>query len=352
MGTLVLVALVPAGAWVVAVWVWSKTGLPPFFSFGPNRRVRHGVRVSLVLVFMVITGMFIWRELSFPVRLIHLVHSVSLMVWLGLALGIAVPAFRVGRDGVNGSALRPLAADLYPLLWVAAGMMALSGLVASLFYFTSWSQLFETAAGLKLLVKTGLFFVAIAFLILSPMAGFPEQKERESRKAGASGLGFSFISQAVCLGAALLVSVLVPFDVTVDKSDLHQHDDPFQFHFTHQNLEDGRTKLAVYVLQDRKRLSVSQLYFDVWPEQYHDEVNRYFDTICIDLNLGLEAWREVLVENGYIESMQASEGEAGLYTATFSLSPGVWHVRVHALHDQQEGFKDFILSIPDSSSFG
>jgi hypothetical protein len=30
----------------------------------------------------------------------------------------------------------------------------------------------------------------------------------------------------------------------------------------------------------------------------------------------------------------------------------VWHVRVHALHDQQEGFKDFILSIPDSSSFG
>lgn len=337
MKMLVLMILHVFGAWVAADWVWKKAGLPPFFSFGPRGRLLVGLGLLFALM---VPAVFSEQKTPFPILLIQGVHGISLMVWLGLAAGLARPALMARKKEMDDPVLKQLYADLHPLFWVSAVIFILSGAVTGLFVFESGQQVLNTAAGLKLLVEAGLVCLALGMLIVSRLisdeTGAPKKQ---------SGLIFSFVGQTIVLVAALLVAVLMPQEETLGQGDLHQHNDPLQFHLTYQTADDGQTHMAVYVLHNRKRLSVDQLIFDVWPEEHHEEVSRAFDTICIDLNLGLDAWREVVAEKGMIDSIKGSEQESGLYTASVSLPPGLWHVRVHAEHGPLEGFRDYTLSI-------
>lgn len=352
--TLLATLLLFVGAWVVAGLVWRKTELPPFFAFLANRFWQR------LAGFLVLSGLVVLRivqepEQSWPIHLVILSHQISVMIWLGLSLGLGGAALLAGKRE-KGSLFREKALSLFPLLWVAVLVTALSGGVASLLYFSHWSQILETRAGFKLLIKTVLFLAAFLLLVLVWLRFTEGEREQgkgpplgrtEENFQWEKGRFLPFLAASLLLTAGLGAAAFLPGDPPLIQGDVHKHDEPFQFYFRHDLTGDGAVELMVYVLHERKRTSVSSLYFDAWPDERHEEVSQLFDTICIALNLGLDAWREALVERGFVASSKGEEQETGVYTTTFRLSPGLWHVRVHAQEGELETFRDYTLVIPE-----
>ena len=349
---LLTILLLCLGVWVVAGLVWEKAKLPPFFAFLAHPFWQR-LLGALLLVALAIAQWAAEPKQSWPVHLILLLHQVSVVIWLGLVLGLGGMALLAGKRG-EFSPFRQKALSLFPLLWGAVLVTALSGGVASLLYFSHWSQILETRAGFKLLLKVALFLAAFILLLwlwlgLGGGEGRIGERSSLSREDAFSKKGslVPLMASLFLLMAGLGVAAFLPGNDPVIQGDVHRHAEPFQFYFRHHVGEDGSVELVVYVLQNRKRTSVEALYFDAWPDERHQEVSRLYDTICIALNLGLDAWREALAERGYVVSGKGEEQERGVYAATLKLSPGLWHVRVHARKGELETFRDYTLVISE-----
>ncbi|MDQ0339996.1 putative membrane protein [Caldalkalibacillus uzonensis] len=344
---LLLATFSMAAGWATLIWLKPLLMLGLLFSSFSRHPlgILKSAFVSGVLVCIVLSGRYGYSTL-FVSQLIHILASI---LWLGGALGFFIYSY-ILKD--NETAYHFIFNKVYTFVTLSLAimfMLAVSGVLLSISLLEAWYDVLRTDFGLKLLLKFLLFFIlagVMVWLRWEWLAGTAAQPAHQPRLFY-TAVRRMFAIQAIVLCTGFILTGLMSGVAPPEQVDPHHARGEVQFHFTSAQSGQGEYNLVAYVMQDRQRVSGADVYFDLWKKTDDGHVRRLYDYICIDLELGLDAWRDELVRQGYLTSVKAEEKEEHVYIGSALLEAGSWYVRVHAqkMEEEIDAYQDYQLEV-------
>ncbi|WP_188623391.1 hypothetical protein [Caldalkalibacillus thermarum] len=339
-------SMAPAWAWLIWLKPLFMLGVFLFsFSRHPVGMLR-AVCLSGVLVSVVFSG----RDGYSALFVSQLIHILAPILWLGSALGFVVYSYTLKNNNAAYHFMFKKVHIFFNFSLVIIFMMMVSGALLSIPSVGAWDEVLRTDFGFKLLLKLLLFLVLAGLMVwlwwgwlAAPSAQSVHQPQRFY-----TGLRRLFAIQAAVLCTGLILTGLMSAVEPPEQLAPHHVQGEVQFHFTWSKSGPGEQHtLVAYVLQNRQRVTGADVYFDLWHEADDRHVRQLYDYICLDLELGLDAWRDELVRQGYLTSVKAEERESHVYIGSALLERGTWVVRVHVQKEEEEldAYQDYQIEV-------
>lgn len=320
-----------AGLFVSALFYRPAASLPSLLLFGLGSGV-------------ILTG----RGGVSSLFLSQLIHLAVILLLLGGALGFLLFGQGFSHSGLIRQGMVKKTATFITIMLLLLFLLGVSGALLSIPVLPTFDDLLSTDYGFKLLIKLLIFLILISLSLWLRWEWMTWSRAEEGTETKPPRrLSLLFGGQALLLGAALLFTGLMSATDPPEQPRPHHVKGEVKFHSTFSPGEDGTYTMVTYVIQDWQRVDDATVYFDMWRTEDDVLVRGMYEYICVDLELGMAAWREEMVKQGYMLSFQAEEKESHVYIATVPVEPGEWQVRVHASKEEEgiDAYWDYELAV-------